>query len=136
MIRITATYEQSSTERNTINKRYALKVKRFYVCDERGWGMGTSDQRYFIDAGCYMSVYKFSVGPISTRFYRSGDQRSFAFALTKSSSFKFYHIQLLYIIHCIIITVLSTLFCCLQHHIEHPPSPFLAKCNYNSSWLE
>jgi hypothetical protein len=64
--------------------RYALKVNRYSVC---GCKQPTVIYRYTV----LMSINKYVVGLINTRFYRSTEQHSFAFALTKSS-FKSYHI--------------------------------------------
>ena len=84
MISIIITYEQSSNEYNTINERYASKVNRYSVC---GCKRPAVIHRYTL----LMSTYKYIVGLMNTRFYRSTEQHSFAFTLTKSS-FKLYHI--------------------------------------------
>jgi hypothetical protein len=59
-------------------------VNRYSVC-------GCKRPKVIYRYTVLMSIYKYVVGLINTRFYRSTEQHSFAFALTKSS-FKLYHI--------------------------------------------
>ena len=82
------------------------------------WGEGVADRgkrpKVFYRYTLLMSVCKYAVGLMNTLFYRSTDQHSFTFALTKSL-FKLYHI--LYIASSLLFCLFDILYHLFWIHI-------------------